>query len=200
MGVDQFTVAQSGADPEQALRAACEQAALEHGHRGYTGTIAEKRSFRIVSPVTLSLDAAEAIATKFFTDPDPGTGPLADVDDKWGPAGAVPIVYPTRDVEVVIPSYSYESGATSDEQCEALHEAALAVVRAKRLLRRGEKVSEVRRSSYRWPNSSGRYGAPVVFTDVRATVTLTKARSKMTPEAVAQQAPEGWLFFGNASC
>mgnify|MGYP001115329748 CR=1 FL=1 len=48
MGADQFTVVEHGKSANDAFRIAVENARWEHGHGGYTGTIAEKDSYHIV--------------------------------------------------------------------------------------------------------------------------------------------------------
>jgi len=48
MGACDFAVTIFGKDAEEAFRSATQQARYEHGHGGYTGTIAEKTSFHFV--------------------------------------------------------------------------------------------------------------------------------------------------------
>jgi hypothetical protein len=62
----------------EAFRAAVQNAQHENGHGGYTGTIAEKDDFIVISTAP-SWEAAAKLA-----DPD-----LPDVEDKWGPAGCI---------------------------------------------------------------------------------------------------------------
>ena len=57
-----------------------ERAQYDYGHGGYTGTIAEKSSFRIVKRCETQADA-ESFADEVDAWPK-------SVDDKWGPAGA----------------------------------------------------------------------------------------------------------------
>jgi hypothetical protein len=50
MGANQFQNKQSARTAEGAFRTLVDKALYEDGHGGYTGTIAEKSSFRIVLP------------------------------------------------------------------------------------------------------------------------------------------------------
>jgi len=81
MGAEQFVIRVAALTADAAFRKAREHALYEYGHRGYTGTIAEKSSFDLVVPL-------------------PGEAPLACVDrclddenhfcqNKWGPAACV---------------------------------------------------------------------------------------------------------------
>lgn len=75
---------------EQAHRDAREEAYYEYGHRGYTGSLAEKGE---VVEITIpgrttppTAQEAEDYADRLIADGDPR------VDDKWGPAGAIKCV------------------------------------------------------------------------------------------------------------
>jgi hypothetical protein len=81
MGANQFSTRARGTTAEIAFRAAVDEAGYEHGHGGYSGTIAEKRSFVVIS-VPKGRDPAE------YANSDEA---MAKVDDKWGPAGCVKI-------------------------------------------------------------------------------------------------------------
>ena len=77
MGAEVFFVNMRGHTARDAFNEAVQQACYDHGHSGYSGTIAEKREF-VVIPL-----------------PDgKGAVPFANerVDDKWGPAGCIEIV------------------------------------------------------------------------------------------------------------
>tara|TARA_R110000772_G_C13310282_1_gene440305 strand:+ start:36246 stop:36536 length:291 start_codon:yes stop_codon:yes gene_type:complete len=45
MGACTFIIVQGGGSAEEAFNSAVEEAHYEHGHSGYSGSIAEKRSF-----------------------------------------------------------------------------------------------------------------------------------------------------------
>ena len=79
MGATTFTTVAEGRSAKDAFRAAVDEARHEHGNGGYTGTIAEKRSFNLYSfpDGTSPFDHANKLL-------DQEDGPVAD---KWGPAG-----------------------------------------------------------------------------------------------------------------
>jgi hypothetical protein len=78
MGASIFMVTASGNTAEEAFKSAVEDARCECGYGGYTGTIAEKRSFVLVErPRGVNpTDYAEELVGEF---------------DKWGPAGCIKI-------------------------------------------------------------------------------------------------------------
>lgn len=67
MGANTFLTEARGSTAQEAFDSAVAAAQYDHGHSGYTGTIAEKSSFKVVTG-----------------DPDPDR-----FDDKWGPAGCI---------------------------------------------------------------------------------------------------------------
>lgn len=72
--------------PERTFDRAVKDAQWEHGHGGYTGTIAEKRSFVTIEAKPHTREEARNLSNK-----------LMDKDDrricgKWGPAGAIRVV------------------------------------------------------------------------------------------------------------
>lgn len=91
MGANTFMTMGAGKTAAEAFRAAVEQAQYENGHGGYTGTIAEKRSFTVIQlrslqglgTPELAAKAAREYASKLL---DEGDG---RIDDKWGPAGCI---------------------------------------------------------------------------------------------------------------
>jgi hypothetical protein len=81
MGADEFLVKQTAISAKRAFILAVEDARDEYGHRGYTGTIAEKSSFRMIVPP--NEEGSEEYANS-----------LLELDDhwvcnKWGPAGCI---------------------------------------------------------------------------------------------------------------
>jgi hypothetical protein len=86
MGGQTFSQAATGNTPADAFKNAVEQARYDYGHAGYTGTIAEKDSFIMVSPNpdTLQTMRRDEYYGYFHDDPL-----WLSVDDKWGPAGCV---------------------------------------------------------------------------------------------------------------
>ena len=85
MGASNFAQYQPTPDPTAAFREAIDRASWEHGNGGYTGTIAEKRSFVVIDPTPRSLSDAEERARDLINANDPR------IDDKWGPAGAIAV-------------------------------------------------------------------------------------------------------------
>ena len=85
MGAEQFAVYAGGSDLQLAFAAAREAAAFEHGHAGYSGTIAEKGSLVVVERTPMTQSAAYDAAWALIDADDPR------VEDKWGPAGAIAV-------------------------------------------------------------------------------------------------------------
>ena len=87
MGATNFETFQPGAFVDAAFEAAQKSARYYHGHGGYTGTIAEKHSYRIINEIFteagMPYDKALDLAHDLYEKRD------ARIDDKWGPAGAI---------------------------------------------------------------------------------------------------------------
>lgn len=83
MGANTFIVTSSGKTAREAFQAATAQARHEYGHRGYTGTIAEKHDFVIINDTAMAFSEAQRFANKLIDNED------RRIDDKWGPAGAI---------------------------------------------------------------------------------------------------------------
>jgi hypothetical protein len=89
MGAYTFIDTGKGKTAKEAFLAARDSAAWEHGHGGYTGTIAEKHDFTMIPFTPTATDPAEQIreasnfAHKLIDDEDPR------INDKWGPAGCI---------------------------------------------------------------------------------------------------------------
>jgi hypothetical protein len=79
MGAEQFFMKSTGKTAQEAFRNAVDQAAYEHGHSGYTGTIAEKSEYTMI-PLPEGKNPTD-YANELMDNSDPR------VDDKWGPAG-----------------------------------------------------------------------------------------------------------------
>lgn len=81
MGACEFFHEAEGQTPKEAFIKARNEAAYDHGHSGYTGTIAEKLDFIMIS-------------VPFGDDPHDYAQELINncddrIDDKWGPAGCI---------------------------------------------------------------------------------------------------------------
>jgi hypothetical protein len=83
MGAATFTNYQSGTSVEDCFKDAVANALHWHGHGGYTGTIAEKDSYTIISDQGMPYQQAVALADGMLSERND------TVDDKWGPAGAI---------------------------------------------------------------------------------------------------------------
>lgn len=94
MGATTFMTTGRGNNPDHAFELATSEALYEHGHGGYTGTIAEKNSFVVTDPqIFPTRDAAKDHANQLINDDDPR------IRDKWGPAGAVRFADPDHNDE-----------------------------------------------------------------------------------------------------
>jgi len=83
MGACTFFTVFGGRDAGNAFTEARREAQYERGHGGYTGTIAEKHDFVMIScPEDLS---PATYANRLINDDDPR------VEDKWGPAGCIQV-------------------------------------------------------------------------------------------------------------
>jgi hypothetical protein len=193
MGAGTFSQYADGADPDTAFDAAREAAEHEHG-RGYTGTLAEKDGYVIITATPTDLEEAETLAADLIDCNDPR------IDDKWGPAGAIAVRQPTRTVTVD----GLEGTTTNTWE---LDERALAqitqVARQRGLTSAEETVEAGRLVTYRQASRPRTWPGQVRPTDVQAvsyrhgTALLTVRKD---PAALAAQVrPDGWLFFGWAS-
>jgi len=97
-------------DPAKAFSRAVEDARYEHGRGGYTGTIAEKHGYSIVTRTPMSMDAAYKFAGQH------------EDNDKWGPALAIPIgeAKQGKSKELKIDT---EADSERDAQTKAIEEA-----------------------------------------------------------------------------
>lgn len=85
MGAQQFAMTMKGIykNPQEAFNEAVEIASYEHGHSGYTGTIAEKSSFKMVE---LPKRKKVGEFVEECLESEEGFW-----NDKWGPAACVEI-------------------------------------------------------------------------------------------------------------
>lgn len=81
MGACDFYHTARGTNAKQAFINAREKAQWDHGHSGYTGTIAEKSEFVMIS-LPENTDPIK-YASDLIGNEDPR------IDDKWGPAGCI---------------------------------------------------------------------------------------------------------------
>jgi hypothetical protein len=183
-----------GADVEAAFNAARDAALDEHGHGGFTGTVAEKDDYVVITHTLTDLDSAAALARDLINRDD------QRIADKWGPAGAIPVRQPTRSFIVEDLSGTATSTWTLDEQ--ALNHIAQ-VARQRGLINDGEKAVEGSLFTYSTalrahagPARIGRQAAPAIaYTHGTAEIKVRKGLDALE----AQTSPDGWLFFGSAS-
>ena len=83
MGAEQFWHQAEGNTPKEAFHKAREEACYDHGHSGYTGTIAEKDDYVMIE-VPEGKNPAE-YADELMEKDD------QRIDDKWGPAGCIKV-------------------------------------------------------------------------------------------------------------
>ena len=81
MPSNEFQDTESARTAEEAFRRLVAQAKFDHGHAGYTGTIAEKTSFRMEQP--RKDETPNACFSRCVADRDHWSG------DKWGPAACI---------------------------------------------------------------------------------------------------------------
>jgi hypothetical protein len=115
MGANAFTTFASGRDLSEAFESAVAQARFEHGHGGYSGTLAEKSSCVLISSTPRLLADALELANELIDNDD------ERIDDKWGPAGAIAVgeaeMLATRTVTVKLPNLvgAWVEGSARDE-------------------------------------------------------------------------------------
>ena len=84
MSASEFKTVAYGATVKEAFDSAVDQAQYDYGHAGYTGTIAEKDEYTVISDAKgKSRAEANELADKLLREDDPR------IDDKWGPAGVI---------------------------------------------------------------------------------------------------------------
>lgn len=182
MGAWAFKTFAGGEDAATAFNTARRDAQLEYGHGGYSGTIAEKDHYVIVTDVITDLDEAQALAATLLKRDDPR------VTDKWGPAGAIPVRQSTRTVRVD----DLTGSGTSCRLDAAELDRIAGLARARGLITAAETVTAGHLTAAT-RNRDGRrpgYTGGVAELSVRRSPTDLQIRSK----------PDGWLFFGLASC
>ena len=81
MGACDFHVTAKGKTAREAFNAARDHALYESGHGGYSGTIAEKHGFVMITPPEGPI--LERFIMQLIEDQDERIG------DKWGPAGCI---------------------------------------------------------------------------------------------------------------
>lgn len=248
MGATTFREFQAGSDVKDAFSEAVSDARYMSGAGGYSGTLAEKGSYVVITTERrLGPHAADDLARRLIAGGDPR------IADKWGPAGAI-AVYPseetTRTVTVktrltgdqVNDAYNavrkattlrddetidgvtitsctnpkrsrtvspgskatYDVVAIADHQVETLGTYP-SLGEAKKALTQLSREAQARSLTH-YP--SGRptelrvQQSPGTLPTVLVTLTACTVTAEVTIvcETVADTRPDGWLFFGSASC
>ena len=101
MGAARFDQFQAGNDAKKAFADAREHAFYEYGHRGYTGSLAEKDSFELRNGgFALPMKEYESFADKDLKEND---------HNKWGPAWAVKVKADDSEMTIGFLFYGYAS-------------------------------------------------------------------------------------------
>ena len=101
MGAERFDQFQKGTNAKKAFSAAHDEACYEYGHRGYTGSLAEKHEFELRNGgKPLTMKDAEAFADRDLEEND---------HDKWGPAWAIKVKADDSDAILGFLFYGYAS-------------------------------------------------------------------------------------------
>lgn len=182
-------------DVEKAFAHLRDEAYYDHGHAGYTGSIAEAGGYSVYDTKLRLLPDAEEFAWHLAN----------EVAEKWEAALAIPFVSLQRQVEILVPQYDHPKEYAKVQ--ETLIEVALTEARRQRLLRRGEKITKAPEIlAYSTPRGvQGTYSNRLGYerrTHVKMRVHIDRAKSALTPEALARpgQRPDGWVFAGCYSC
>jgi hypothetical protein len=83
MGAVDFVTRVRAKTAREAFLKAIDEARHEYGHRGYTGSIAEKNDFRMIALPDDTTPTDHAYDLLDAGDPR--------IDDKWGPAGCIEV-------------------------------------------------------------------------------------------------------------
>ena len=86
MGADTFATRAHGSSANEAFQSAVKRAQYDYGHAGYTGTIAEKSSFLMLTPSPEKVQDLKLGGYLHYEHDDPL---WKKVDNKWGPAGCI---------------------------------------------------------------------------------------------------------------
>lgn len=120
MGANTFSDVVIAKNAQEAFRQAVEEAQYDHGHAGYTGTIAEKHDFRMIScpaGVEPSEFAHDAINYGLGDDEEKSPHDVAlriahdIVDDKWGPAGCIDVT-DTEEGKKILEAWAIRQNST----------------------------------------------------------------------------------------
>jgi hypothetical protein len=204
----------TGMDPDvgKAFHIAREQAGYEHGHGGYSGTIQEKHDFVVITNTPVPYAVAEVQAGTLIDADDPR------IRDKWGPAGAIPFFNTNTEgnTKTHTLKFNLPGGLQYDEKNAAI-EAEVAKLKLSgdvigtrivsdtpapaRVKAEATKGKTVTKFIVTGTITRREDGSPLV----RVTRTVPKRAlvvevSVLKASILNKVQPDGWLFFGWASC
>ncbi len=87
MSGEYFCDTGKGTSAQEVFDMLVKEAQYDHGHSGYTGTIAEKSSFLMVKVPKKFLTCPDVYVERVMYGDEPDAKKI--MDDKWGPAGCV---------------------------------------------------------------------------------------------------------------
>lgn len=192
MGAAPFDQYADGADVAAAFVDARHAALAESGHSSYSGTLAAKHDFVVITRQVMNLDDAQHLAADLINGSDPR------IDDKWGPAGAIAVRTATRTVIVDGLTGQIPERLTFDApELERVTGLALqrGLVTATESVAGGLLRSSSRSSPYPGHTFARGHGTAFGYTGGVAELTVAKSEEAFH----AQTVPDGWLFFGWAS-
>jgi hypothetical protein len=162
MGANTFSVFIHGTNADDAFRAAHDDATYERGHGGYSGTIAEKGTYTLITTTPMTEAEATAHANALLAADDPR------ISDKWGPAGAIPVKtdsYTTQITDLAVPFTGRESA-----------DALIALFTPHIPLAKGQRLIKVRVTGWVEPKRPyGQFVGNRVASSVEATIAYPDA-------------------------
>lgn len=132
MGADSFTAVGLHPDINTAFQQAHEDAVRHYGDRGYTGSLAEKHSYTVITTTPHTREAAYRLAKELIYDDDDR------IDDKWGPAGAIPLTKVTAERTASLGFKVRNSAGVTKDEVDAAVAKAIAAAQAP-----GETVGKI---------------------------------------------------------
>lgn len=191
MGSVDFETYATGKTPKEAFASAVEQALYEHGHEGYTGTIAEKNGFTIITPPNTWKGREMEYAQKLLEEED------SRISNKWGPAGCIHLFSEGLKEEVAYATTTTKYKQEGTRKWETFFEVNGMDGRQFDILK-SQTEAEASAKSF-----AKKYNVPCT---VEITKKLVNGHSRIitvhpkTKEVVSEQGMHTYLFFGFASC
>lgn len=190
MGSANFETYATGRTPKEAFNSAVEQALYEHGHEGYTGTIAEKENFTIITPPSSWKGREMEYAELLLEEED------ERISNKWGPAGCIHVFSEPLKEEVAYSTTTRKYKQEGTRKWETFFEVHGMDGRQFDILK-SQTQAEASAKSF-----AKQYNVPCT---VEITKKLVNGHSRIitvhpkTKEVVTPSAMHTYLFFGYAS-